>query len=96
MSELRVVAVLTARSGSADVIRDVLLALVTATREEEGCISYELFASDAPDTFVTVETWRDAADLDSHLASPHLAAAIKATGDHFAGQPAIHQLTPLS
>ena len=96
MSELRVVAVLTATPGSADVIRDVLLALAAATREEEGCVSYELFASDAADTFVTVETWRDAADLKEHLASPHLAAAMKAGRDHFAGQPAIHQLTPLT
>ncbi|MEP6814085.1 MAG: putative quinol monooxygenase [Marmoricola sp.] len=96
MSELRVVATIPAKPGSEDVIRDALSTLATATRGEDGCVSYELFESvAAPGTFVTVESWRSQEDLDAHMKSDHFGAAFAAAGEHLAGDVAIHPLAPV-
>ncbi|MEO5983320.1 MAG: putative quinol monooxygenase [Pedococcus sp.] len=97
MSELHVVATIPAKSGSQDTVRDVLTKLAAATREEEGCLAYDLFESAAaPGTFVTVERWRGQADLDAHLTTPHIAEAMAASADHLGGEIAIHPLSPVS
>lgn len=96
MSELRVVATIPAKPGSEDVIRDALSALMTSTREEDGCLGYELFESDAaPGTFVTIESWRSQADLDAHMQTPHVGAALAVAADNLAGEVAIHPLSPV-
>ena len=95
MPALNVVAVITAKPGSAPTVRDALQALVAPTRAEEGCLSYDLFESDLADTFVTIEQWQSPADLQAHLASPHIAQAFAAAGEHLAAQPAIHSLRPV-
>lgn len=96
MSELHVVATIPAKPGSEDGIRDVLTTLATATREEDGCLDYDLFESGgAPGTFVTIERWRDQAALDAHLGGPAVAAAFAGAGDHLAGDVAIHPLLPV-
>ena len=95
MSELNVVATISANPGSEDVVRDALQTLVGPTRAEEGCLAYDLFESQsAPGTFVTIEKWTGQEALDGHMASPHIAAAFAATGDALAAAPAIHPLTP--
>jgi len=97
MPNLNVVAILKAKPGSEAIVEDALRALVGPSRSDHGCISYELFASEStPGTFVTIETWQSKEDLDAHMASPHLADAITAAGDHFDGFPAIHPLRPLA
>ena len=94
MSELPVVAVITAKDGGADQVRDALTALVTPTRAEEGCLSYELYESTTtPGVFVTVESWRAPADLDAHMQSEHIARTFAQAGDALAGAPTIHSLT---
>ncbi|WP_375483382.1 putative quinol monooxygenase [uncultured Jatrophihabitans sp.] len=96
MSELPVVAVITAKDGSADLVRDALKALVPPTRAEEGCLSYALYESaSTPGVFVTVESWRDKSDLDAHMASDHIAQTFAVAGDGLAGAPVIHALTPV-
>ncbi|WP_295693896.1 putative quinol monooxygenase [Lapillicoccus sp.] len=94
MSDLNVIALIPAKPGSEAVVRAALTELVGHTRQEEGCLKYELFESQAtPGTFVTVEEWTSQAALDAHMASPHIAAAFAAAGDAMAGAPAIHPLT---
>lgn len=94
---LKVVAVLTAKPGQEDVVRDALSALVAPTRQEEGCESYELFASAAtPGAFIFLESWRSQEDVDAHLQTSHVAAAFAAAGEALAEAPAIHPLTPVS
>jgi quinol monooxygenase YgiN len=96
VSAVPVVAVLIAKPGSEDVVRAGLTALVDPTRAEDGCLSYELFESvAAPGTFVTIESWRELTDLDTHLATPHVAAALELAGDHLAAAPAVHPLRPV-
>lgn len=97
MGDLQVVAVLTAKPGSEAVVGEALRALVGPTQSEEGCRSYQLFASAAdPATFITVETWRSQDDLDAHLQTPHVQQALVAAGDHLAQAPAIHPLSEVS
>lgn len=97
MADLSVVAVLVAQPGKEDVVRDALVALVTPTRAEAGCLSYALSESAvAPGTFVTVESWRAQADLDAHLQTDHVQQALAAAGDALAAAPAVHPLVPVA
>lgn len=97
MSALQVVATIPAKAGSEDAIKQALSELATATRQEEGCLRYDLFESaSAPGTFVTVEEWRSQDDLDSHMTSPQVAAAFAGASDHLAGEVVIHPLQPVS
>ncbi len=97
MSDLPVVAVLVAKSGSEGAVRDALSALVGPTRQEDGCLAYELFESAAaPGTFVTVERWRAQADLDAHLQTTHVQQALAVAGEALAVPPGIHPLVPIS
>ncbi len=97
MSDLNVVAVIKAKPGSEAVLQQALTALTNATRNEEGCVSYELFhsASD-PSAFVTVEKWRSQDDLDAHMKTPHVAQALQSAGEVIAESPAIHPLKSIS
>lgn len=74
MNALTVIATITARPGSESLVEAALQALIEPTRREAGCIDYLLHRDQAePRTFVFVERWSDAAALDAHLASSHLA-----------------------
>ncbi len=93
---LHVVAVITAKPGSEDAVRDAMAGLVGPTREEEGCITYSLSESAAsPGTFITVEEWSDPSDLDKHMQTEHIQAALGVLGSELAEAPAIHPLKPL-
>jgi quinol monooxygenase YgiN len=97
MSDLNVVAVLKAKPGFEDALESALNELVTPTRAEAGCVTYELFRSAADTTtFITVERWLSQADLDAHMETPHVARALQAAGDALDGAPGIHPLTPVS
>jgi quinol monooxygenase YgiN len=96
MPNIDVVAVITAKSGSESIVEAALKELTAASRGDKGCLSYELFASDStPGAFVTIEKWEAQADIDAHMASPHIAQMITVAGDHLDGFPAIHTLRPL-
>ena len=93
---LSVVAVITAKPGSEDAVREAMQGLVAPTRAEEGCLSYSLSESvAAPGTFITVEEWSDPSDLDKHMETEHIQGALAVLGSELAVAPAIHPLTPL-
>jgi quinol monooxygenase YgiN len=96
MADLHVVATIPAKPGSEDVVRAALTTLAAATQDHEGCLSYTLFESAvAPGTFVTVETWREQADLDAHMATEDIGRALSAAEGHLAGDIAVHPLHPV-
>lgn len=96
MAALPVVAVITAKTGAEDTVRNALQELVTASRAEEGCIEYSLFeVTDSPGVFVTIEAWREQGDLDAHLRAPHMTAALEAAGDELVTTPSIYALAPV-
>lgn len=97
MSELHVVATIPVKAEHVEAMRAALADLAEATRQESGCLAYDLYESAAePGVFVTVERWTDQAALDAHLRSPHLAAALAAADGALSGGVAIHPLTPVS
>lgn len=65
-------AVLEAKTGQHDHLRDALLALVPATRQEPGCLDYTLFElCEAPGTFCMCESFRDQEALEKHFSMPY-------------------------
>lgn len=78
---LTVIAFITAKAGMQQQVREVLLDLVVQTREEKGCVNYDLHQSlDNPREFVMYENWASEADLDAHARSAHLQEFGKAAG----------------
>ncbi|MFE5938683.1 putative quinol monooxygenase [Streptomyces sp. NPDC056470] len=59
----------------AEELKQLLLSFVEPTRQEPGCLEYH-FHEDRNESgvFVFYETWRSQADLDAHLALPHMQA----------------------
>ncbi len=97
MPDLHVVAVIIAKPGSEEPVRDALTDLVVATRAEEGCLEYTLSVSAAdPTVFITQERWRSQADLDTHMTTEHIRTALTVTAPHLASPPAIYPLVPVS
>ncbi|WP_373534389.1 putative quinol monooxygenase [Microcoleus sp.] len=75
---LRVVARLVAFPDKVAELKSLLLSIIEPTRQEEGCIKYELLQNQAdPTDFTFVEEWESAALLEVHLASTHLQAAVQ-------------------
>ena len=80
---LTAVARVRAVTGSEETVRDALVAMVAPTSEEEGCLDYRLHMADGdPRLFYFVALWRSEADLDAHLAEPHIADGLEAIADH--------------
>lgn len=93
---LRVIATIPVRAESVEEARAALRTLVAATRQEEGCLGYDLFESGAaPGVFVTVEEWVDQAALDAHMTMPHIGEAFAVLGGALAGEVGIHPLVPV-
>ena len=87
---LYAIATLTARPDTIDATRDALAALVAPSRAEAGCQSYTLTQStDDPAVFRTVEQWDDAAAIEAHMGSAHVAEAFAAAGSLLAAEPDI-------
>ena len=87
---LTVLAHLKARPGKEAELRQELLALIPTTRQEPGCINYDLHvAADNPAVFLFHENWTSKQHLDDHLARPHLKALLAKADDLLAEPPQI-------
>ena len=96
VTDLRVVATIAGKPEAADTVRGVLSALAVASRDDAGCIAYELCESvDTPGTFVVIETWRTKDELEAHLTTDHVRDAFAKTGDLILSPPSIVVLNPL-
>lgn len=80
--KVTVVARIKAKKGMEAAVRQELMALISPSRADQGCINYDLHqAKDDPSVFLFYENWESKASLDSHLGTPHLKAFIgKAEG----------------
>lgn len=76
---LTVVAEFVAKPGNEEDVRKLLLSLIAPTRQEEGCVQYDLHEqTDKPGHFLFYENWTSREALDRHLQTPHLTAAVGA------------------
>ena len=84
---LTVVAEIVAIPGKEDEVRHHLLAMVEATRKEEGCVQYDLHVShEEPNRFIFYENWTSAEALDRHSKSDHI-QAFRAVARDLLAQP---------
>jgi len=74
---ITVVATFHARPGKETALKAALTGLVAPTRNEAGCLNYDLHAAlDDPAKFLFHENWTSQAHLDAHLKSAHLATLL--------------------
>ena len=65
----------TARPNMSTVLGARLLELVPFTRQEPGCLRYEIHHSkDDPDSWFVYEDWRSPADFEAHMETPYVKA----------------------
>lgn len=75
MSIVNVVAAIAAKPGQEQRVEDILKGLVRPSRQDKGCILYDLHKDlDNPGVFVFYEAWESREMLEAHLNAPHLLA----------------------
>jgi quinol monooxygenase YgiN len=73
---------LTIDPAKADVAQQLTSTLVAETRKEPGNVAYEYFRSHHdPGRWSVFEEWESEDALNTHMASPHMAAFMGAAGD---------------
>ena len=89
---LRAVARLVAFPDKVTELKSLLLSIIEPTRQEAGCIKYELLQNQVdPTDFTFVEEWESAALLEQHLASTHIQAAVQQLDGLAVGSPDIRR-----
>ncbi len=64
--------VFVAKEGCVAEMKALLTMMVAPSRAEDGCELYNIYQmEEKPDTFVVIETWRDAVALKGHQDSEH-------------------------
>jgi quinol monooxygenase YgiN len=100
---IRVIALITAKSGRREEVLSAARAVVPAVKAEHGCLEYQLVVDVADfggfqtnlgaDAYAVIETWEDAEALRAHAAAAHMKAFGAQTKDAIAGR-VIHVLSP--
>jgi quinol monooxygenase YgiN len=73
--QVTVLALVKAKEGMEETVKHELMALVSPTRSEEGCVNYGLHqATDDKLLFMFYENWDSMEDLERHRGSAHLKA----------------------
>ncbi|SEH84346.1 Quinol monooxygenase YgiN [Mycolicibacterium rutilum] len=88
-----VVATMTAKPESVDLVREACKTAIETVHQEPGCELYSLHESDR--TFVFVEQWADEEALKTHSAAPGVATLFGTVGEHLDGAPDIKMLKPV-
>jgi quinol monooxygenase YgiN len=86
--QVTVIAYHRAKPGKEQELREALLSLCAPTRIEKGFLNYDLHQSlEDPNLLVFLENWVSRADLDAHLASPHIKGFLARASDLLAEPP---------
>ncbi len=87
---LTVIAQIKAKPGKEDTVRKELLSLLAPSRNDPGCVNYDLHqAQDNPALFMFHENWRSKAHLEAHLQKPDLQAVLARVGQMSAEPPQV-------
>lgn len=79
---IRVVAHFKPKPGKLEEARQLLLGFTAPTRQEKGCVLYDLHENPAdPDDLTFIEEWESEEDLDAHGESTHIQAGRKRIPD---------------
>jgi len=83
---ITVVATFEAKPGKEAELQQALIGLVAPTRQEAGCLNYDLHV--LPE-FLFHENWTSKAHLDAHLQSPHIKALLPRVPELAVAKPEI-------
>ena len=93
MSKLTVVAKVVAKKESVENVKNELLKLIAPTRNENGCVEYNLHQdNEDPTIFVFYETWESLACLEKHMNSDHFKNYVDAVGT-LIEEKVVHKMT---
>jgi 4-carboxymuconolactone decarboxylase len=96
-ARLTIIGRLRAKAGRGTELREALVPVVAASRQEPGCINYDLHVDAAdPDSFVIYENWVDQAALDAHFKQPHSVKLAAKLPDLLATPLVMERLTEVS
>jgi len=85
-----VVATFQAKPGKEAELQQALTGLVAPTRQETGCLNYDLHVlPESPGKFLFHENWTSKAHLDAHLQSAHIKALLPRVPELAVGLPDI-------
>jgi len=85
-----VIAIFQAKPGKEADLKNALVALVEPTRQEVGCINYDLHQlPENPAKFLFHENWTSQAHLDAHLQSAHIKVLLPKVPELAVGAPDI-------
>lgn len=79
-------AILEPKEGHAEQLFLELKKVQQASREEEGCIQYNIHQSVDTNTFVLYEVWKDQDAVDSHAQTAHYQEYRKNTAEHLSSR----------
>ena len=80
MSTLTIVAKILAKENHRDLVKKELLKLIPITKQEKGCINYDLHQdNENPNLFLFFENWESRDLWQLHMNNTHLVAYVKAT-----------------
>lgn len=81
-SNIKIVAVLTARQGKAEALHSLLDGMIAPSRAEPGNLRYDLWADQVqPGRYVLDELYHNAEAVAAHRASPHFQAYLASVND---------------
>ncbi|MFG0515628.1 putative quinol monooxygenase [Kluyvera intermedia] len=93
---ISIIAVLKAKTGKVDELREALKVLILPTRQEPGNTDYTLFQlRDEPEVFYMRESWRDQAALEEHISLPYFQTFIGQIDSLLAEPLRLDYLTPV-
>ncbi len=82
-----IIAQLRAKPGQETALHDALVEVATASRQEAGCITFDMHVSrDDPALFLAFERWADDAAIQAHFETPHF-KAIAARSEELLAEP---------
>ena len=99
---MKVILRVLANPGKIDELRSILLELAAQSRNENGCLNYEVLQNTAdPCDFTLVEEWTTEAALDAHLKTKHVQESFAKgipllEGSAVGSEPSAHAPVPVS
>ena len=77
-----VVARIRAKKGMEEIVKRELMALLSPTRSEKGCINYDLHQSvEDKSLFMFYEKWASKKDLNEHMGMPYMKSHLEKAGE---------------
>lgn len=82
MPRLTIIVHLKAKAGREPDLEATLRGLLEPTRQEAGCINYDLFQdSEDPASFALYENWASVPEWEAHMKTPHLTGFVGKVDD---------------